>query len=173
MNGYGNISWWGFSPSCNLSSFLPNLTDSPTECNILLINNHDPRNIIHTICSVKGSSDQSLKNTKFNFYVVEPSVEQVGRYMLMLNTILDENFGLQEKMETFLEIYGNSLLRNATSEYVIRKANEFIDVVTDPDRCAKTYPMFDLSLLKHKERDYLEGTLKFWRSGTYGRPFRI
>ena len=172
MNGYGNISWWGFSPSCNLASFLPRFSETPNECNILLINNHDPRNIIHTICSLNSSTDQSFKKTKLNFYVLEPSVEQFGRYMLMLSSVLDENFGLQEKIETFLEIYGNSLLRNTTSEYIMKKSNQFIDVVTDADLCAETCPMFDLSLLKHKERDYLEGTLKFWRSSD-NRGFEI
>ncbi|XP_063713509.1 dynein axonemal assembly factor 3-like [Symsagittifera roscoffensis] len=178
MDGYGNISWWGFSPALNLIDYLPSREinndkgDTHSEVNILLVNNHDPRNIINTLCNLCDPKNQSQSRTKINFYVLEPFVEQVGRYMLLLNVILDASFGLQEKIETFLELYGNSLLRNPTAEYVSQQSAKFIEAVTDLDQCKELFPIYDLSILKHKERDYLEGTLKFWRS-TDNHNFQI
>ena len=177
MDGYGNISWWGFSPSVDLADHFPSQGEQngsetgPRECNVLLVNSHDPRHIVHTICQSFRSSTQEQK-MKMNFFVLEPFVEQVGRYMLLLNVILDESFGLQEKVETFLEVYGNSMLRNPTAEFVAAQSEKFIKAVTDLELCSQLFPIYDLSLLKHKERDYLEGTFKFWRAAD-NRNFEI
>ena len=164
MDGYGNISWWGFSPAIDLFDFISHGKMPPKEVNVLLVNNHDPRNLIKTICNLRENREKLNSDTKINFYILEPFVEQVGRYMLMLNIILDSTLGLQEKIETFLEVYGNSFLRNPTAEYVTQQSEKFIECVTDLQKCNEVFPLYDLSLLKHKERDYLEGTFKFWRA---------
>ena len=72
--------------------------------------------------------------------------------------------GLQEKAELFIEISGNLLVRDYTSQLIVTKANELIQFVTDDAYLrSKHGHFFDLSLLKYKERDFLEGIFKFWR----------
>lgn len=48
--------------------------------------------------------------------------------MLLLHLVLEapENVGLQEKTETFLEIFGNSLIREQTNDYIANRATHFI-----------------------------------------------
>ncbi|KXJ14500.1 Dynein assembly factor 3, axonemal [Exaiptasia diaphana] len=75
-----------------------------------------------------------------------------------------EKLGLQEKTELFLELFGNSLIRPQTSEYLQTKANEFIRMVTDFEYVKTQLPCIDMSQLKFKERDMLEGIFKFWRN---------
>lgn len=85
--------------------------------------------------------------------------------MLFLHLALESplNLGLQEKTDAFLELFGNSLLRPQTRDYLTRFSNLAIRLVTDVDFAAHKFPAIDLSALKFKERDFLEAILKFWR----------
>ncbi|XP_022107212.1 dynein assembly factor 3, axonemal-like isoform X2 [Acanthaster planci] len=111
---------------------------------------------------------------KINFYVVESNLELLGRHLLLTSIALESPklMGLQEKTELFLEVFGNSLVRRQTRDYIVSKANDFIRMVTDLDYLARELPAFDLSLLKFKERDQLEAIFKFWR-GSDDRVFDI
>ncbi|CAB4020560.1 Hypothetical predicted protein [Paramuricea clavata] len=99
-------------------------------------------------------------------YVVENNLELFARHLLLLGIALEskQRLGLQEKCELFLELFGNSLIRPQTSEYLQEKANECIRMVTDLEYMKENFPLVDMSLLKFKERDLLEGIFKFWRN---------
>ncbi|XP_059168514.1 dynein axonemal assembly factor 3-like isoform X2 [Physella acuta] len=84
-----------------------------------------------------------------------------------------QNYGLQEKTELFLEVYGNTLVRRQTSQYIEKMAHELILMVTDFEYMAKKLAFINLTQLKYKERDYLEGILKFWRNKEKKYPFEI
>jgi dynein assembly factor 3 len=75
--------------------------------------------------------------------------------------------GLQEKAELFLELYGNSLIRQQTFEYLQAKCDQFIKFVTNLDYMAQKFKLLDLSQLKFKERDTLESIFKFWRNSDH------
>lgn len=93
-------------------------------------------------------------------------LELYARDFLLLSLALEHpaRTGIQEKTENFLEIYGNLFLRDHTAQIIQTKSNEFIKLITDLDHLqTSNLSMFDFSLLKYKERDFLEGILKFWR----------
>ncbi|XP_077169739.1 dynein axonemal assembly factor 3 isoform X2 [Paroedura picta] len=103
---------------------------------------------------------------KISFYVLENNLEALGRQLLFLSLALEplEKMGLQEKSETFLELMGNSLLRTQTAAYLQEKAGLFARYVTDPYLQQADLPALDLSALKFKERDQLEGIFRFWKN---------
>jgi len=162
MDGFGNINWWGFSPSVNLlESYDLNKTDK-NELNVLLVNSGDQRHILHTIAMLKNYP----KIKKVNFYVYDKMLELYARDFLPISLAIEHpsQRGIQEKSELFLEIFGNLFTREFTSTYIQTKANDFIKYITDLDHLQQTnLKLFDFSLLKYKERDFLEGIFKFWR----------
>lgn len=104
-------------------------------------------------------------NKPLHFYIVESNLEILARHMMFLALVSEplERLGLQERSELFLELYGNTLVRHHTADWLTDKTIELIRMVTDLDYLQEQLPILDLSLLKFKERDMLEGIFKFWR----------
>ena len=161
MDGFGNINWWGFSPSIDLIENVETNQISD-ELNILIVNSGDQRHILNTITSLP----KYAKIKKVNFYIYEKMLEIYARDFLLLSLVFEHptRRGIQEKTELFLEIYGNLLIREFTSSYIQTKSNDFIKYITDWEILQKTnLKIFDFNSLKFNERDFLEGIFKFWR----------
>uniref|UniRef100_UPI00398F8677 dynein axonemal assembly factor 3-like n=1 Tax=Pristiophorus japonicus TaxID=55135 RepID=UPI00398F8677 len=167
--GFGAVTWWGFSPTMDFQmkgltitmEALSSDEDNVPELNILMVGAGDSRHLLTTICQA-----QRWPRRKINFYIVENNLELIGRHLLFLTIALEPpgQMGLQEKSELLLELFGNSLIRSQTASYLQDKANLFIHYVTDLDYLHQKLPMVDMSYLKFKERDQLEATFKFWRN---------
>ena len=162
-NSYGSITWWGFSPAEDLMNVIANNSKdyiNDEDINILLVGNADGRHIFKTLANMEASSP------KVNFYIEEHSLELVARQMLFLKLIFEPSvdMGLQERCEVILELLGNSLIRTEVMEYVEKESAEFIKLITDPASLKEKYPWLDLSNLKFKEIDLLEGIFKFWKN---------
>jgi dynein assembly factor 3, axonemal len=170
MDGLGNINWWGFSPSIDLQKYYyensklsshASTQVSDEVLNILIIGAGDQRHILETIASRK-----KYPAKKIRFFVYEKMLELYARDFLLLSLAVEQpaKRGIQEKTELFLEIFGNLLIRDYTSQILQSKANEFIKCITDFDYMPKiNLTLFDFTLLKYKERDFLEGIFKYWR----------
>merc|ERR1719502_1135794 len=65
-----------------------------------------------------------------------------------------------ERTHLYLEIFGNTLVRDRTSAYIVEAAGKLIKLLTDQEGVLSEY--VDFSLLKHKDRDGLESIFKFW-----------
>jgi len=162
-DGYGTITWWGFSPANDLHEVITSYSkaqNNTEEINILLVGSADARHIIKTISKFKN------KQQKLHFYIEENSLELFARQLLFLRLAFESNdiMGAQEKAELYLEILGNVLLRNDSNDYISKKSTEFIDWITDLDKMHKSFPICDCSNLKFKERDQLEAIFKFWQN---------
>eukprot|EP00794_Sanderia_malayensis_P016957 gene16957-18664_t len=165
VDAYGSVTWWGFSPALDLQScdlvtksrdlkVVKHATAAEKDTlDVLLVGAADFRHILKSIALRKRH-----KTKKIKFYVIENNLEVIARQILFASIIFEpkEKLGLKEKVELFLELFGNSLVRPQTDEFLQTKANELIRFVTDPDYLAATFSF--------KERDQLEGILKFWRS---------
>lgn len=163
-SSYGNITWWGFSPALDLLDLMNKREAELDEknINVLLVGSGDGRHIIQTLLSFCKAESTSKT---INFYIQEYCFETMARQMLLLNLLLqsaDDDLGVHEKMEMFLEIYGNSLIRNDTDMYLSKQCDEFVKIITDPSYAKESYPLFDFSNLKYKELDKLERIFKFW-----------
>ncbi|KAK7099397.1 dynein axonemal assembly factor 3-like [Littorina saxatilis] len=167
LDGFGTITWWGFSPAVDLqetgiAELMKKLDfyKSPDTVQILVIGAGDLRHVLTTIARRHRHTKRKL-----HFFVIETALELYARHMLFLSLGLEmqKRMGLQEKTELFLELYGNTLVRKQTADYVSKMSTEFIKMVTDSDYLEKKLPCLDLAQLKFKERDFLEGIFKFWR----------
>ncbi|XP_053385184.1 LOW QUALITY PROTEIN: dynein axonemal assembly factor 3-like [Mercenaria mercenaria] len=177
-DAFGSITWWGFSPAIDLldedhirAMKEMNMEDTKTrELNVLLIGAGDLRHVMMTV-----AKSYRHRKKKLNFYILENNLELYARDMLFLTIALEPQYrmGLQEKMELFLEIYGNILVRKQCEEYVVKMASELIKMVTDLNYLERKLPPIDLSQLKLKERDFLEAIFKFWRNRDIKGVFEV
>ncbi|XP_011404946.2 PREDICTED: dynein assembly factor 3, axonemal-like isoform X2 [Amphimedon queenslandica] len=157
--GFGSVTWWGLTPALDLISLFPhgkiNL-DCDSTVNVLLVGAGDIRHVLRT---VTNNPKKSL-----HFYVIESHLEVLARHILFFSLLCEpsDKIGIREKTELFLELFGNTLVRAQTAQYLKEKADDLIRFVTDPSN--KLIPFLDLSSLKFKERDMLEGIFKFWQN---------
>ncbi|XP_061666446.1 dynein axonemal assembly factor 3-like isoform X2 [Syngnathoides biaculeatus] len=152
--GAGCVNWWGFSPARDLICAGP--VHHKGEVNILLVGSGDPRHLLKTLANLR---DEDV----LNVWLFENSMEVVARQMLLLYIALtpQQAMGLHAKTETFLEVFGNSLLRSQTDETVKRVASQLLLHVSDvPDSDGN--PCLNASLFKFKERDELARIFKSW-----------
>lgn len=153
--------FWGLTPCLDLIyQYEEKLSEPPNELNILIVGGADARHILQTL-----AKRYRHKKTKLNFYVVEACMETTARQILLLYVALQplEELGLIQKTYTFMELYGNALVRPNIAKYLKSISKEFIKFVTDYDYLHQIMPYLCLNL-KYKERDYLETLFKFWCS---------
>jgi dynein assembly factor 3 len=127
---------------------------------VLLVGGADMRHVMKTVA---GCTQQTSK--QIHFYILESSLECYARHLLFWHLLTEplSHVGPQERTELFLELFGNSLTRAQTFQYMKNTCSSLIQLVTDEDYLRERLPFIDLSRLKFKERDMLEGIFKFWR----------
>ncbi|XP_062506308.1 dynein axonemal assembly factor 3-like, partial [Corticium candelabrum] len=185
--GYGSFRCgdvWGFSPALHLldEGLLEKARleekGEDEALNILLIGMGDIRHIIKTL-----ALSHRHRKPKLKFYIIENNLEVIARHMLLLAALFEQpdQLELQEKAEQFLELYGNSLIRQPTFDYLEQNYDFYVHTtyytcgkvltrhifsrfVTDLDYLSQQFSILDLSQLKFKERDLLEGVFKFWHN---------
>lgn len=133
--------------------------ENKAELNILLYGSGDPRHILKTLAKSYRHPD-----VKINFYVIDGCLEIVARNMLLLNVALEPSseFSLKGKTHTFMDLYGNALLRPISHSYVCSKAKHFLNVITDLAYAKEKLPILNFDQLKYRERDALENIFNFW-----------
>ncbi|XP_012498661.1 PREDICTED: dynein assembly factor 3, axonemal isoform X2 [Propithecus coquereli] len=171
--GFGSVSWWGLSPALDLQAESPPVdpeakadTEHRTpELDVLLLGSVDGRHLLRTLARAA-----LWPRRRFNFYVLENNLEAVARHMLIFSLALEEpeKMGLQERSETFMEVWGNALLRPAVAAFVRAQADLLAHLVPEPDRMAEQLPWLSLGALKFRERDALEAVFRFWAGGEKG-----
>ncbi|XP_053463135.1 dynein axonemal assembly factor 3 isoform X2 [Nycticebus coucang] len=172
--GFGSVSWWGLSPALDLQAESPPVDPNSKadtehripELDVLLLGSVDGRHLLQTLAGAA-----LWPRRRFNFYVLENNLEAVARHMLIFSLALEEpeKMGLQEKTETFLEVWGNALLRPTMAAFVRAQADLLAHLVPEPDLMARQLPWLSLSALKFRERDALEAVFRFWAGEERGR----
>ncbi|XP_044113563.1 dynein axonemal assembly factor 3 isoform X2 [Neovison vison] len=165
--GFGSVSWWGLSPALDLQAESPPVDsdlrgDAETrtpELDVLLLGSVDGRHLLRTLARAA-----LWPRRRLHFYVLENNLEAVARHILIFSLALEEpeKMGLQERSETFLEVWGNALLRPQVAAFVRAQAKRLVHLVPEPDRLAEQLPWLSLGALKFRERDALEAVFRFW-----------
>jgi dynein assembly factor 3 len=133
--------------------------------NILVAGGADIRHILKTV----SRRNQTVAGRKLRFFVHERHHEVHARHMLLLQVINNTSMTIRERMEMFLSIFGNTLVREKDSMYVSEIAREFIEIVTDESSHPLT-TLIDLTHLKFKDRDILQDVFAGWDQAV---PFDI
>ncbi|XP_063991654.1 dynein axonemal assembly factor 3 homolog [Diachasmimorpha longicaudata] len=141
---------WGGSPPLDFSSEIDKNSDDPLE--ILIVGACDARHIIKTLSSLEKASK------RMRYHIVEATLEDIARSILLINISLDKQLGFQEASRYFLEVLGNTLITPGTAKYLIKTIKRLIDVITQTYPC----PWLNLEGLKYRDRDGIEAIFKFW-----------
>nr|KAF6409623.1 dynein axonemal assembly factor 3 [Rousettus aegyptiacus] len=151
--GFGSVSWWGLSPALDLQAESPpvdpdsqaDIEHGTPQLDVLLLGSVDGRHLLRTLARAA-----LWPRRKFQFYVLENNLEAVARHMLVFSLVLEDpaKMGLQERSETFLEVWGNTLLRPPVAAFVRAQADRLAHLVPEPDRLAEQLPWLRLGTLK-------------------------
>lgn len=135
------------------------------EINILLYGAGDPRHLIKTLSKMYRHRSKEMKPS-LNFYLIEGCIEVVARNILLLFIALEdpEILNLRSKVHLFMDIYGNSLIRASSSQYLAAKARTLVKAITDAEYLKVVIPMLNIDRVKYRDRDGLENSFNFWLS---------
>ena len=97
------------------------------------------------------------------FYILDDTLECIARHILFLIIFFDNNVSIPERVQLYLELYGNVLLRSKTKIYLDEKINEILNYMSGNNQNCILNEILDLSLYKYKERDEIENIFKFWK----------
>lgn len=85
--------------------------------------------------------------------------------MLQLAIINDTKLTKTERAELFLDIFGNSLTREKSQNYIDSQIKPFSQLITNDIKCPLSIrKICDFSTLKFKDRDDIEEIFKSWSS---------
>ena len=155
--------FWGISPAIDLQEeYLKYGDKNAYELNFLVIGGCDGRHLLKTLAQAYRHNRRYM-----NLFVIDGCPELVARQLLLTTLALEKTTrcGLLEKTRRYLEVYGNMLLRPATSRYLIAKARQLVGMVTNPEYMNCLLPCVSIEQMKYRERDYMENLVCFWTTG--------
>ena len=117
LNSVGFVNFWGLSPSINVLKGIEDIdiNKNDEELNILISEcGGDGRHLFRTISDLSIDVDEP-RSQPINIYIHEKSKENLARVLLFLTLICETGMSTRERMEIFLDIYGNCLLRDRSS----------------------------------------------------------
>ena len=130
----GHHGYWGNSSGFNFLDLLPfidNNDDNNEEpLNILLVSPGDIRHIMYTIARRRRNNTNTNTNRSINFYILEQPLEILAREMILLQILFDFELPIRQRSNTFLEVYGNSLLQERTYKYISNIALQLHTFIT-------------------------------------------
>lgn len=153
----GFIHFWGISPPINV-------LDQKSEderINILLAGTSDLRHILKTV----ADNCRSEKPKCLHFYFYETSKELISRLILLLQVLHLSSLSYRERLELFLDIYGNNLYREKTQKYIDQQISDILNLLAEDGKTRTPLKqVFDFSELRYKDRDEIVDSVKSWSS---------
>jgi len=125
--------------------------------NVLITGGADIRHIVKTLARRRGGG----QGHRLRFFLHESHHEVLARHLLFLQVINNKALPVRERMETFLSLYGNSLVRERDEAYAAEIAPEFVELITD-NSAHPLASIVDLTHLKFRDRDVLQDIFKGW-----------
>jgi len=95
----------------------------------------DLRHVFKSITDMFPLKGKKPREHKINIYIHEKNLECIGRDLLFFTLICETSLSKRERMELFMDLYGNTLLRDKTDSYLQGITNELIQLVTEDERC--------------------------------------
>ena len=163
MQALGFIQHWGYSPAINFFNDVDvDVKQLDKEINVLLSRTGgDARHIFKSLCDVLPLDKE--RTAPINLYIHENNKETIARIILFFTLFCETGMSERERMEIFLDIYGNTLVRDKTAKYVEGVTQELIQLVTEDDKCQSVLKdIVSWETMKYKDRDELEDVFSSW-----------
>lgn len=125
--------------------------------NVLVTGGADVRHVLKTVARRRSRG----RGGRLRFFLHERHHEVLARHLLFMQVFNNRSIPVRERMEVFLSLYGNTLVRERDSSYVEDIAKELVEIMTDNSSHPLT-EILDLSHLKFKDRDILQDIFKSW-----------
>lgn len=125
VDALGWIALYGLSPSLDFfkqTGIDPK--DDDRELNVLLSECADLRHIMKSLADHLPL--KKARKHKLNIYIHEKNLECIARDLLLLTVMCETSYSKRDRMELFLDIYANTLLRDKTDAYLQGIINELI-----------------------------------------------
>ncbi|VVC43332.1 Dynein assembly factor 3, C-terminal domain,Domain of unknown function DUF4470 [Cinara cedri] len=148
---------WGSSPCLDLGAY----GVGSGHIKILIISAGDTRHILQTL-----AKRYKYSYSKIDIFIYEPVVEMYARHIQQIALALEpiDRFSLSYKVRTWMELYGNTLVKPSTNSYLIKKSAQLIDIITDDTVRQFCLPIIQFDALKYKEKDCVENIFKYWKN---------
>eukprot|EP01064_Diplonema_japonicum_P034495 TRINITY_DN7160_c4_g1_i1.p1 TRINITY_DN7160_c4_g1~~TRINITY_DN7160_c4_g1_i1.p1 ORF type:complete len:531 (+),score=83.53 TRINITY_DN7160_c4_g1_i1:58-1593(+) len=162
-NSVGTEQNWGWSPGFDLLENIPKGRldgDLEEPVNILLDGAGDIRHIIYTVSRVRRHTDRPV-----HFYLQEMNLKHISRHIFFLTWFLEKNSvgELEESVAEFLELYGNSLLRDPAVSTMKRIGKRVASMLRGADDSFEDFFDFE-TFIKMKETDWIADQMEAWTS---------
>ena len=159
MEALGFIQHWGYTPAINCFDKVDNVDveKDDQEINILMSETSgDGRHIFKSLCDILPLKKQ--RENPINIYFHEKDKENLARLVLFLTLFCETGISQRERMEMYLDLFANTLIRDKTSAYLEETARELIALVTEDEKKCKSVlkDVINFETLKFKDRDDLE-----------------
>jgi len=115
----GYIQHYGFTPSIDAfadSNLMPVVKADEREINILMSENGDIRHILKTLSDLLPL--EKKREHPINIYFHERNPENHARAILLLTVICETEISIRERMELFLDLYANCMIRERTNAFL-------------------------------------------------------
>jgi dynein assembly factor 3 len=115
MEAIGFTQLWGSTPAINCFDGCDNIDPAKDdkEINILMTETGgDGRHLFKTICDILPLETE--RKNPINIYFHERQKENLGRLVLFLTLFCETGMSQRERMEIFLDLFGNCLIRDKT-----------------------------------------------------------
>ena len=141
---------------------------APPQDFTVLLSPGDIRHIFFTLAKVRRNFEAAGRRLgKLRFYVYEPAARQHARHLFFLQLLCDTSFTLgelEERTASFLELFGNATLREITAMHLKTAATGALRSLEKEE--GALWDHVDLSLMKERERDFVETQMRFWTKDT-------
>lgn len=77
----------------------------------------DIRHILHTLANAMPLANGERQHA-LNIYLHDKHLEVLARGLLFFTLICETSYAKRERMEYFMDLYGNSKLRDKTDQYL-------------------------------------------------------
>ena len=138
MEALGFISYWGFTPSIDffkgtslqVSSKRADEVIAQDEdsrnINVLISECGDLRHLLRSLAENMPTRDGKPRTGTINIYLHEKQKENLCRAILFLTLICEKQMSMRERQETLLDLYGNSMIRDKSANYLENIVKELI-----------------------------------------------
>ena len=112
-NVIGYVQFYGYTPSINMFSECNiDIEADERELNFLVSETSDLRHVLKSISDLVPM--KKARENKINIYLHEKEFGCLARDILFLTLICETSLSKRERMELFIDLYSNCLIRDKT-----------------------------------------------------------